>query len=166
MSSAINHFWPSFIPVRGSPQNHPVKAKWLEACTASPMFFFVLIVGASQSYLSQCNGSDSRPDNHVWRARFHSLAIKHVNEYISRLDLADEPSDEILACLLTLAWFSAESVVAPSKVESALTTAQNLDGVSRRAYVQAHKDALYYLVRRKGDLSKISLYGISHLIQT
>jgi hypothetical protein len=166
LAAAIHHFWPAFIAIQGNPRYHPVKSAWMQACSDSPMMFFSLLLGAAHGHLSQRGGIDSHPENHLLRAGFHSLAIRNINAYISQLGVAEEPSDEIIASVLTLAVWSNEGPSPSSNAPSALAAAQHLDDVSHRAHVQAHRDALYHLIRRKGGLSKIALYGISHLTQT
>ena len=129
------------------------------------MVFFSFLFGAAENLLAHQSGSDSSSQNHYWRAKFHGLAIKYINEQISRLEINEEPTDELLACILTLAVYGANSTTTPDKSTSLLSAAQTLEVVARREHVKAHQDALYHLVHRKGGLSKVKMYGISVLIQ-
>jgi len=129
------------------------------------MVLFTFLFGAAENLLAHQNGFDSNPKNRYWRAKFHGMAIKLINEQISELDAGAEPSDELLACILTLAVYGSSSTATPEKSASPLGAAQTLEVVSRREYVKAHQDALYHLVERKGGLSRVTMYGISVLIQ-
>jgi len=76
------------------------------------------------------------------------------------------PSDELLACILTLAVYGAQKkTTSLPDSSSAMSKAQSLEAVSRRQHVQAHKDALFFLVAKKNGLSEIKMFGISVLIQ-
>jgi hypothetical protein len=129
------------------------------------MVFFSFLFGAAENLLSHQGGVDPNPKNSLWRAKFHGMAIKLINEQISNLEPGSEPTDELLACILTLAVYGSKPNSPLARSASTLSKAQTLEVVAHRDYVQAHKDALYYLVRRKGGLSKVTMYGISVLIQ-
>jgi hypothetical protein len=132
------------------------------------MVFHTFLFGAAENYLMHQGGSENDPDDRsLWRLRFHSLAIKHINDDIA--DLIQEhklPSDELLACILTVAVYGAQKKIKPlPDSSSALSKAQTLEVVAHRQHVQAHKDALIYLVNKKGGLTQVKMFGISVLIQ-
>jgi len=130
------------------------------------MVFFSFLFGAAEDLLSHQNGHDSSPKNEYWRAKFHGIAIQLINEQISKLDANTEPTDELLACILTLATYGVNQSTPLPKSESPLGAAQNLEVTAHREYVKAHENALYYLVNRKGGLSKVTMYGINILLQS
>lgn len=165
--AAINNFWPTFIPMKNNSELHPIKRSWLYACRTSPMVLYTFLFGAAENHLMHRGGVEYDPNQVSWRLRFHNLAIKHINEEIANLSKTHEPpSDELLACILTLAVYGAQNKTTPlSKSSSALSKAQTLDAVSHRQHVRAHKDALFHLVAKKGGLSNVKMFGISVLIQ-
>lgn len=131
------------------------------------MVFHTFLFGAAENYLMHQGGTDYNRDQNMWRLRFHSLAIKKVNEEIADLSQKHNmPSDELLACILTLAVYGAQKkTTSLPDSSSAMSKAQSLEAVSRRQHVQAHKDALFFLVAKKNGLSEIKMFGISVLIQ-
>lgn len=131
------------------------------------MVLYTFLFGAAENHLMHRGGVEYDPNQVSWRLRFHNLAIKHINEEIANLSKTHEPpSDELLACILTLAVYGAQNKTTPlSKSSSALSKAQTLDAVSHRQHVRAHKDALFHLVAKKGGLSNVKMFGISVLIQ-
>lgn len=163
--TAVHDFRPTLIPNNSG--QHPIKGSWLYICRTSPMVLFTFLFGAAENHLMHCGGIDRDLEYPRWRLYFHNLAIKHVNEQITKLSENNEPpSDELLACILTLAVYGAQGkTTSLSGSSSALSKAQTLDAVSHRQHVRAHKEALIYLVAKKGGLSNIRMFGISVLIQ-
>lgn len=162
---AMYEFWPAFSPMSAVSGGHPLVKSWMDKCKQSSMVFFTFLFGAAENHFSRLGCQEVHSGNLVWRHKFHGVALRYVSKGIESLKANEAPSDELLACILTLAVYGANASPLPLGASSVMEEAQTLQVVSHRQHVHAHREALYYLLAKKGGLSKIGMFAVAELIQ-
>jgi hypothetical protein len=143
-----------------------VRAAWIDICGKSQMMLHGFLVVAAEAYLCVRGGVDAHPSHSRLRHTLYGITIREVNKEIASLDDHKKPSDEVLACIKLLAsWTNGSRRPSYVNTTSFLSLGQALYQKSLEGSVKVHRDAIYYLVKRKGGLDKISMYGLDRLIQ-
>ena len=170
--TAVTHMWPQIVPGVRTERHNPVRQAWMSSCMKSPMTMYSYLHGASENHLLQTRASADTKHRKMVRLALKGKAIKLINKDVSRSDAV--PSDELLACICTLAVYRGiraepkegrPSLPDETFAKSPLASTETLDVISNMAYVKAHMDALYILVVRKGGLENVRLYGLAGVLQ-
>jgi len=101
------------------------------------------------------------------RLYHQNQTIKLVREMIS--DTAAIPSDSLLMAVLNLVVQGGtvdDRILPECHPVSPLATAQNLHAYRRMTLVPEHTRAMHFLIKKKGCLNKIHIWGLAILLAT
>ena len=164
MSTAVTTIWPGF-QIRGS-RGRELPSAWLARVYQNPIAMHALLYGAAV-HMDVLRRPRLKLDNPV--RLYHKVqTMKLLKEELRHPD--NMPLDDVILAALALGTNEVETMInntksqARSPFNSPLVSAQWLDIYGSMSSVPTHAVAMRSLVRRRGGLEKIELYGLAAIL--
>lgn len=123
------------------------------------MAFYSFVFAAGMKLAHRRGGKEAHDAGALLRVSYQTQAITFINAQLQ--DPKEPPSDALLLSILILAVHgpNADATYGDSHPQSPLATTQLLDWYGNMTFNPLHMQALYMLVKQRGGLDAIDLYG-------